>query len=81
MILFPNFKRERSRAAISFVDPSLLTNPGDKVVWLLGIPHLCENKWRLDAMKKINEVSQDTPQYNVSTFDYKDALVCLSDFI
>ena len=40
VILFPNFRGERSNAVISFVDPSLVTNPGGKVVWILGIPHL-----------------------------------------
>lgn len=74
LILFPSFKGERSKAVISFVDPSLLTNPGNKVVWLLGVPHLEQDGWRLDAMKKINAFSQDVPQYEVSTFDYKGTL-------
>lgn len=74
VILFPSFKAERSQAVISFVDPSLLTNPGGKVVWLLGVPHLEEDQWRLDAMKKINGISQEAPQYNVSTFDYRETL-------
>ena len=74
VILFPNFKRERSRAVIGAVDPSLLTNPADKVMWLLGQPHLSENRWRVEAMKRINEIELEAPQYEVSTFDYKDAL-------
>ena len=40
VILFPSFKQERTRAVISAVDPSLLTNPANKVIWLLGKPHL-----------------------------------------
>ena len=74
MILFPSFKRGRSKAVISSVDPSLLASPGRKVVWLLGLPHLDENSWRVDAMKAINGISGDAPQYIVSTFRYKDAL-------
>ena len=77
VVLFPSFKRERSKGVISFVDPSLLTSPGDKVVWLLGVPHLAENKWRLNAMKTINEIGQGAPQYEVGTFNYKDTLCVL----
>jgi len=77
LILFPSFKAERSRAVISFVDPSLLTNPGDKVVWLLGVPHLAEDRWRIDAMRTINAIDKAVPQYEVSTFDYQDTLQVL----
>jgi hypothetical protein len=74
LILFPSFKPARSRAVISFVDPSLLSNPRDKVVWLLGVPHLDEDRWRLDAMKRINGIGDAVPQYEISTFDYKETL-------
>ena len=74
VILFPSFKRGRSKGVISSIDPSLLASPGRKVVWLLGLPHLDENLWRVDAMKAINGISDDAPQYIVSTFRYKDAL-------
>jgi hypothetical protein len=74
LILFPSFKPERSRAVISYVDPSLLMNPGDKVVWLLGVPRLPEDGWRLDVMKRINAIGEAMPQYEASTFDYKDTL-------
>lgn len=77
LILFPSFKGERSKAVISFVDPSLLTSPGNKVVWLLGIPHLEQDRWRLDAMKRINTIGQHARQIEVSTFDYKDTLRAL----
>jgi hypothetical protein len=74
LILFPCFKAERSMAVIAFVDPSLVANPGGKVVWLLGVPHLEEDRWRLDAMREINAIGEDVPQYEVSTFDYKETL-------
>ncbi|HEX4963626.1 MAG TPA: hypothetical protein VF173_22550 [Thermoanaerobaculia bacterium] len=77
LVLFPSFKPERSKAVISFVDPSLLANSGGKVAWLLGVPHLKEDSWRLDAMKKINGISEAMLQYEVSTFDYKDTLQVL----
>lgn len=79
LLMFPGFRAERSNAVVSFVDPSLVTNPGDKVIWLLGIPHLDENRWRLDAMRRINSIDESTPQYEVSTFDYKDTIRVLED--
>ena len=74
VIVFPSFKQDRSRAVISAVDPSLLTNPAGKVLWLLGKPHLTESHWRLDAMKTINGIASDAPQVEVCTFDYKETL-------
>lgn len=74
LILFPSFKAERSRAVVSFVDPSLLADPGKKVVWLLGVPHLEEDQWRLEAMRNINGIAEWAPQHEVSTFDYRDTL-------
>lgn len=74
VLLFPSFKAERSKAVISFVDPSLLANPCGKVIWLVGIPHLEEDRWRLDAMTKINGVGDDSRRYDVGTFDYKESL-------
>lgn len=77
LVLFPTFKAERSKAVISAVDPSLLTSPGKKVHWLLGVPHLEEDRWRLEAMRTINALEVDTPQSEVSTFDYKDTMRAL----
>lgn len=74
VILFPSFRPERSMAVVNFVDPSLVTSPQGKVVWLLGMPHLEEDRWRIEAMRKINAIDSNTPQYDVSTFDYKDTV-------
>jgi len=74
VILFPSFNKERARAVISEIDPSLLTAAENQVLWLLGIPHLDEDRWRLDAMRKINQLSDSSIQYQVSTFDYRDSL-------
>ena len=72
--IFPSFKRDRSRAVLNFVDPRLHTHPAGQVVWLLGKPHLRENGWRVLAMKKINQVVRASPQYELSTFNYKDTV-------
>lgn len=77
IVLFPTFKAERSRAVISRIDPSLLMAPGNKVLWILGAPHLQQDKWRTDAMRKINKISSTAPQYEVSTFDFKKTLEAL----
>lgn len=77
VVLFPTFKAERSRAVISRIDPSLLMAPGNKVLWILGAPHLPEDSWRTEAMRKINKIPDSAPQYEVSTFDFKDTLETL----
>lgn len=77
LVLFPSFKGERSKAVISAVDPSLLTNPGRKVYWLLGVPHLTEDRWRVNAMRMINGIPENSPQIEVDTFNYKNTLEIL----
>jgi len=79
VMVFPTFKPERSRAVLSFVDPSLITSPGDNVIWLLGVPHLDEDAWRLTAMRDVNEITSGLHQKEVSTFDYRDTLVVLEE--
>lgn len=77
VILFPNFNQERARAVIGEVDPSLLILPANKILWLLGVPHLEQDHWRIDAMRSINGLGPDAPQYEVSTYDYRDTLMTL----
>ena len=77
VILFPTFKAERSRAVITFVDPSLDGVHSNQIVWLVGIPPLTENQWRVEALKAINDLSDDDVQYPISTIDYKDTLTRL----
>ena len=77
VLLFPSFKAERSKAVISFVDPSLLNNANDKVVWLVGVPHLPSDQWRMSAMRHLNSIEASSKQYEVSTFDYRETLKVL----
>jgi hypothetical protein len=65
LIAFPTFKPERIRSVVSDLQPS-------KTIWILGIPHLPENRWRTDAMREINSVPQDATVYELFTFDYAD---------
>ena len=77
VILFPSFKSERSKAVVSFIDPALLASPSGKVVWLLSVPHLDEDIWRLDVMKTVNGIGDADNQYRVSTFYYKETMQIL----
>ena len=74
IILFPTFKAERSKAVIDFVDPSLIGARGEHIVWLVGVPPLPENKWRVDALKEINGLTETDLQHEICTLDYRDTL-------
>ena len=74
IILFPTFKAERSKAVIDFVDPSLIGVEGEQIVWLVGVPPLPENRWRIDALKEINGLTTKDFQHEVSTLDYRETL-------
>lgn len=50
VIVFPCFKPERSKAVLNLVDHYLLRSADNKVHWILGIPHLSQDHWRLGAM-------------------------------
>jgi len=74
VILFPSFKLDRSRAVLAKIDPSLLATPDNRVIWIVGVPRLEEDAWRTEAMKQLNEISEDDTVYEVSTFDYRETL-------
>ena len=74
IILFPTFKAERSKAVIDFVDPSLIGAQGENIVWLVGVPPLRGNRWRIDALKEINGLTEKDFQYEISTLDYRETL-------
>jgi hypothetical protein len=76
--IFPTFNPSRSKAIISAVDPALLSNAGDKVHWIIGLPHLVEEDgWRTGALIEINGLSGESIQHFVSTFDYKESIRAL----
>ena len=77
VMVFPSFKPDRARAVIHFIDPSLQANAGKKVLWCLGVPRLEEDKWRLTAMREINELRAEYSQVELSTFLYKETLLAL----
>lgn len=77
IVVFPTFKPERTRAIITQVDESLIIRPKDRIVWMIGVPHLSEDRWRADIVKEINRIPEDADCHEVSTFDYKQTLETL----
>lgn len=74
----------RSRAAIAYVDPALATeDPNPRVSWIAGEPLEEHDKWRLNAMLRVNGllVGGNCADYVriVSTFDYKETLRVLEE--
>ena len=74
IILFPTFKADRSQAVIDFVDPSLIGTRGEQIVWLVGVPPLPQNQWRIEALKEINGLTANDRQHEISTLYYKETL-------
>lgn len=74
VIAFATFNPERTKAVISCMDENLLETPGDRVKWVIGVPHLPEDSWRTDYVTKINKIPNTIPSFKLSTFDYKDTL-------
>jgi hypothetical protein len=77
VIAFPTFKPERIRAILADIDPSLRLRPDNRVIWLVGKPHLQEDWWRADVQRSINEIPASAPCHEVDTFDYKKTLEAL----
>lgn len=77
VIVIPGFNRDRVRAAIQKIDPTLTRPSEHKLLWLIGIPHLPENRWRIDMMRELHELDSGANQVEISTFEYKDALCAL----
>jgi len=74
LVAFPTFKRERTQKLISSSEAQV-----QKTVWIVGVPHLPENRWRVEAMRDINALTPKEECYEVSTFGYTDCLTTLED--
>jgi hypothetical protein len=69
LVVFPAFAFTRIGAVIEEMSPS-------RVQWIFGIPHLVENRWRIDAQREYHEslVERSHRHCFVSTFDYRETL-------
>ncbi|WP_254508573.1 hypothetical protein [Anatilimnocola floriformis] len=74
LIMFPSFAYTRSSAVLQELAPS-------RVQWIFGIPHLVENRWRLDAQREYHHglMERAHRQCLVSTFDYRETLEVLEN--
>jgi len=72
VVLLPSFRHERSAAIVSHVDPALLMKTSDDVIWIVGRPHLEDDLWRRDAMRRLNRIADDAKVCEASTFDYRE---------
>ena len=71
LVAFPTFSADQFTALRSELQPS-------RYVLINGVPPKKENKWRTDAIKRINHVNSiDSEQCHCSTFDYRETLKCL----
>jgi len=76
VIVFPTFKPERTKAVITEIDESLITQT-DKIIWIVGVPHLEEDHWRTKIMREINQIPESAISFDITTFDYKKTIEVL----
>jgi len=74
IVAFATFNPQRTDAVITDIDQSLLGNSSPRLIWVIGIPHLPENQWRIDYLESINNIPPSSHILKISTFDYKDTL-------
>lgn len=76
IIAFLTFKPERTNAIITDIDEALLMRPKNRIIWIVGDPHMDEETKikRKTIMRKINKISGEVPSYDVSTLNYKGTL-------
>ncbi|MEZ6033182.1 MAG: hypothetical protein R3C17_08830 [Planctomycetaceae bacterium] len=72
LVVFPAFAFTRISAVIDEIAPS-------RVQWIYGIPHLVENRWRIDAQREYHATLVEGSHRHcyVSTFDYRETLLVL----
>jgi hypothetical protein len=78
IIAFATFSLERTNSVILNIDENLLEKPGDRVVWIIGEPHLEADHWKIDYVKQINKIGPENQSVKLSTFDYKETLKTLN---
>ena len=77
LVSFATFKPERTMAIMADIDESLSIKPNDRIIWIIGKPHLEEDNWRMKFVKEINKISDSSTFFNVCTFDYKETIKVL----
>lgn len=70
LVAFPTFKPER----INSIGAEL---SAAETVWIIGCPHAPENRWRMNAMREINQVPDTERTYEITTFGYVETFSLL----
>lgn len=76
VIVFPAFKRERTRKIIIDIDESLSFDDEKRVYWLVGKPHMdaAIKRRRIEIIREINGIEIKKNYREVCTLDYKETL-------
>jgi len=76
VIAFTTFKPERTNAIITDIDGTILKEPGKRIIWIIGDPHMSkEDKDKRKQMQRtINQIDENSISVEVSTFDYKETI-------
>lgn len=79
IVAFATFKPERTKTIITYIDETLLIQPGKRIVWIVGDPHMDEEtkKKRKNMLREINKILIEAPSYEVCTLNYKKTLEIL----
>jgi hypothetical protein len=78
IVAFATFSLERTNKVISYIDENLTEKKGERIIWIVGEPHLEADLWRMDYVMKINKIRREDPCMTLSTFDYKETLKTLN---
>ncbi len=81
LVAVPNFNAIRMNAIIAR-DRDLNKTEFENIIWILGNPPAAENRWRIEAVKRTNDVEQVEGTGNVflaSTIDYREMLTVLEN--
>lgn len=77
LVAVPNFSAKRMNAIVH-IDRELNKTPYGNIIWLIGEPPAEKNKWRIDAIKRTNNIVQAQTHF-VSTLKHKEMILELED--
>ena len=83
VVVIAGFNGRRSKAALEYVDPALaVDHPNPRVIWIVGEPLELGDRWRVDAMLRVNGLSASERTDGIrfaSTLDYRETLRILEE--
>lgn len=81
VIAFTTFKPERTNAIITDIDETILQEPGKRIIWIIGAPHMSKEvkDKRKEMQRTINKIDETSISVEVCTFDYKETIKKLDE--